>query len=52
MDVVGADGCGGVGFGAVGWIRGSKSGGGADGVGEWSGVIELVEVWSSGGLSI
>ena len=43
---------GGDGSGAAGWIKGSELGGGGDGVGEWSGVIELVEVWSSGGLSI
>ena len=38
VDAVGADGCGGVGSGATGWIRGSElgggGGGGGDGVGE------------------
>ena len=29
----------------------SGGGGGGDGVGEWSGVIGLGEVWVSGGLS-
>ena len=38
--------------GAAGWIKGSESGGGGDGVDEWSGVIGFVEVWLSGGLSI
>ena len=27
-------------------------GGGGDGVGEWSSVIGLAEMWSSGGLSV
>ena len=55
VDAVGTDGCGGVGSGVAGWIRGSKSGaggGGGDGVGEWSGVIGLAKMWSSGGLSV
>ena len=33
VDVVGADGYGGVGSGVAGWIRGSESGGGAGGDG-------------------
>ena len=53
VDAVGNVGCGGVGSGAASWIRGSKSGGGGgDGVGEWLGVIGLVEMWSSGGLLV
>ena len=55
VDAVGTDGCGGVGSSAAGCIRGSKlgvGGGDGDGVGEWLGVIGLVEMWSSGGLSI
>ena len=52
VDVVGAAGCGGCGFDAAGRIRGSESGGGGDGVGEWSGVIGLVEMWSGDGLWI
>ena len=46
VDAVGADGCGGVCFESGG------GGGGGDGVGEWSGLIGLVEVRSRGGLSI
>ena len=46
VDVVGTDGCGGV-------CSESWGGdGGGDGVGEWSGLIGLVEVRSRGGLSI
>ena len=55
VDAVGANGCGGVGSGAAGWIRGSESRGdcgGGDGVGEWSGVIGLAEMWLSGGLLV
>ena len=52
MDVIGADGCGGGGSSAADLIRGSKLGGGGDGVGEWLGVIILVEVWSGDGLWI
>ena len=47
MDVVDANGCGGGGTSAAGLIAGSRLGGGGDGVGEWSGVIGLVEIWSS-----
>ena len=46
-DVVGTNGCSGVGSGAAGWITDSRLGGGGDGVGEWLGVIGLVEIWSS-----
>ena len=45
MDAVGADGCGGV------CSESRGGGGGGDGVGEWSGVIGLVEVRLKGGLS-
>ena len=46
-NVVGANGCGGGGPGAAGLIASSRLGGGGDGIGEWSGVIGLVEIWSS-----
>ena len=46
VDVVGADGCGGF------CSKSGGGGGGGDGVGEWSGLIGLVEVRSRGGLSI
>ena len=45
VDVVGADGCGGA------CSESGGGGGGGEGVGEWSGVIGLEEVWVSGGLS-
>ena len=45
VDAVGADGCGGV------CSESRGGGGGGDGVGEWSGLIGLVEVRSRGGLS-
>ena len=47
--VVGANGCGGGGFGVVGLGICFGLGEGGDGVGEWSGVIGLVEVWSGDG---
>ena len=43
VDVIGVDGCGG--------SCSESGGGGGDGVGEWSGVIGLGEVWVNGGLS-
>ena len=46
-DVVGANGYSRGGSGAAGWITDSGLGGGGDGVGEWSGVIGLMEIWSS-----
>ena len=46
VDAVGANGCGGV------CSESGGGGGGGDGVGEWSGLIGLVEVRSRGGLSI
>ena len=46
LDVVSADGCGGF----CSELRGG--GGGGDGVGEWLGLIGLVEVRSRGRLSI
>ena len=48
-DVVGANGCGKGGPGAAGLIAGSGLGGGGDGIGEWPGVIGLVEIWSGEG---
>ena len=44
-DVVGANGYGRGGPGAAGLIVGSGLGDGGDGIGEWSGVIGLVEIW-------
>ena len=49
MDVVGANGCGRGGSCAAGWITDYGLGGGGDGIGEWSGVIGLVEIWSGDG---
>ena len=49
MDVVDANGCGGGGTSAAGLIAGSRLGGGGNGIGEWSGVIELVETWLGDG---
>ena len=46
VDAVGADGRGGV------CSESGGGGGGGDGVGEWLGLIGLVEVRSRGGLSI
>ena len=46
MNVVLANSCGGGGSGTTGWVRDSGLGGRGDGVGEWSGVIGLVEIWS------
>ena len=46
MDAVGVDGSGGV------CSESRGGGGGGDGVGEWLGLIGLVEVRSRGGLSI
>ena len=51
-DAVGANGCGGGGSGVDGLIIGFESRGGGDSVGEWSGVIGLVEIWSGDGLWI
>ena len=45
VDAVGADGCGGI------CSESRGGGGGGDGVGEWSVVIGLGEVWVSGGFS-
>ena len=50
MDATGADGCG-VACSQLGVDGGGGDSGGGDGVGEWSGVIGLGEVWVSGGLS-
>ena len=50
MDVIGADGCGGA-CSELGGGGGGGDGCGGEGVGEWSGVITLGEVWVSGGLS-
>ena len=46
VDAIGADGCGGV------FSESGRGGGGGDGVGEWSGLIGLLEVMSRGGFSI
>ena len=51
---IGADGCGGPvsqSGGGGGGGDGGGGGGGGDGVGEWSGVIGLGEVWVIEGLS-
>ena len=49
-DAVGANGCGGGGSSAIGLGICFGLRGGGDGVGEWSGVIGLVEIWSGEGL--
>ena len=51
VDAIGVDGCGGA-CSELGGGGGGGDGGGGDGVGEWSGLIGLVEVRSRGGLSI
>ena len=50
VDAIGADGCGGA-CSESGGGGGGEDGGGGDGVGEWLGVIGLVEVRPRGGLS-
>ena len=50
VDVVGADGCGGA-CSNSGDGGGGRDGSGGDGVGEYSGVIGLVEVRPRGGFS-
>ena len=50
VDAASADGCGGA-CSKFGGGGGGGDGGGGDGVGEWSRVIGLGEVWVSGGLS-
>ena len=46
VDAVGGNGCSGGGSSPVGLGICFGLGGGGDGVGEWSGVIGLAEVWS------
>ena len=48
-NVVGTNGCDGGGSGLAGQITDSGLGGGGDGIGEWLGVIGLVEIWLGDG---
>ena len=45
VDAVGNNGFGGAGSSVVGFGICSRMGGGGDVIGEWSGVIGLVEIW-------
>ena len=49
VDVVGTNGCGEGGSGAVGLSTCYGLGGGGDGIGEWSGLIGLAEIWLGDG---